>query len=145
MSKFESSQKDKPESVGKLMEKNTQENLNAIDKETDKFNDAWIELQKECFKGYSRMIQSIFELNNQTLRQAGANVDMPSAVQQFYQNTFDGYSKMISTGNQIMVGAMDVAKKNMQTFNENATSFSDLNNKIIRAGFSAYSNLFGRQ
>ena len=53
MSKTETAaQKEKNESLGKIMEKTTQENLNAIDKETNKFNEAWIDLQKECLKGY---------------------------------------------------------------------------------------------
>lgn len=120
-------------SIYSVAKDNTKQYSNAIEKTIPKYHQSVTQFQQECCKASENVTESIFSACNEIAKQAGWNTDVPEMALKASKQVNESAIKAVSMQNQITCATIDAAKHNMETFNENAKSFADLNKNILES------------
>lgn len=66
-------------------------------------------------------------------KQAGWNINVPEVAIQATKQANESAIKALNVQNQIVFATIDVAKHNVETFNQNAQSFANLNKNVLES------------
>jgi hypothetical protein len=83
-------------------------------------------------------MKSVLSVQKEIVNKAGINANIPDAALSTIRDTNDGINKVYSVQNQIVQTALDATKQNIQTFNDNAKAFADLNKNIIHSWINVF-------
>ncbi len=79
------------------------------------------------------MTKATLSLQKEFLKKTGWNTNVPEVSQKVFQGTTDAIIKARSIRDQIILAAIDTAKQNIKTWNDNAKTFADLNQNIMQS------------
>jgi len=99
---------------------------------------SWTDIQSEWYKAWKTAISSAISLQQEFARKTGINTNIPEAAKTAIVDTNKQIIKAKSVQNQITQATTGVIQKNIQTWNNNAGAFADLNKNILQSWISTF-------
>ena len=98
---------------------------------------ALTDLQEEYIHAWRNVIKANLTLQNEFATKSGFDMTVPEESQQTIRNITDEFLKTRSVRDQMVIATIEVAKKNIKTFSDNASAFTDLNRDIMQSWISS--------
>ncbi|MCH8914931.1 MAG: hypothetical protein IIA82_03680 [Thaumarchaeota archaeon] len=95
-------------------------------------------IQSEWYKAWKNTISSAISLQQEFATKTGINTDIPEAAKTAIVDTNKQIIKARSVQNQIIQATTDAIQKNIQTWNNSASTFTDLNRNILQSWISTF-------
>jgi len=121
-----------------IYEQNIISSFATINREVPKYYQSITDLQHQCIQTCENTMKSVLSVQKEIVNKAGINANIPDAALSTIRDTSDGINKVYSVQNQIVQTALDATKQNIQTFNDNAKAFADLNKNIIHSWMNVF-------
>ena len=121
-----------------IYEQNIISSFATINREVPKYYQSITDLQHQCIQTCENTMKSVLSVQKEIVNKAGINANIPDAALSTIRDTKDGINKVYSVQNQIVQTALDATKQNIQTFNDNAKAFADLNKNIIHSWINVF-------
>jgi len=99
---------------------------------------SWTDIQSEWYKAWKTAINSAISLQQEFARKTGINTNIPEAAKTAIVDTNKQIIKAKSVQNQITQATTGVIQKNIQTWNNSAGAFADLNKNILQSWISTF-------
>ena len=109
-----------------------------IYKEVPKFHQAITDLQQQYMQTCENTVKTSLSVQREFANKTGANTSIPDAALTAIKNTNMEINKAYSLQTQMIQTSIDTTKQNINTFNDNAKSFADLNKNIIQSWMSVF-------
>ncbi|TRZ69843.1 MAG: hypothetical protein D4R96_02520 [Nitrosopumilaceae archaeon] len=121
-----------------IYEQNIISSFATINREVPKYHQSITDLQHQCIQTCENTMKSVLSVQKEIVNKAGINANIPEVALNAIRDTNDGINKVYSVQNQIVQTALDATKQNIQTFNDNAKAFADLNKNIIHSWINVF-------
>lgn len=99
---------------------------------------SWTDIQSEWYKAWKTAITSAISLQQEFATKTGINTEIPEAAKTAIVDTNKQIIKARSVQNQISQATTSAIQKNFQTWNDNASAFTDLNKNILQSWISTF-------
>jgi len=96
------------------------------------------DIQSEWYKACKNTISSAISLQQEFATKTGINTDIPEAAKTAIVDTNKQIIKARSVQNQIIQATTSAIQKNIQTWNDSASAFTDLNKNILQSWISTF-------
>lgn len=93
-------------------------------------------IQAECYKTCKNAIASAISLQQEFAKKAGVSTELPESVKNVIVDTGKQITKARSVQNQIIQATTNSVLQNIKTWNDNASTFTDLNRNILQSWIS---------
>ena len=103
-----------------------------------RYQQAISELQDEYVQAWKKVTNATISLQKEFAIKSGFNSNLPEAGQNLVENMTEQVIKTRSVRDQIALTTIEVAKKNIKAWNDNANTFADLNRNIMQSWISAF-------
>lgn len=110
-----------------------------IEKSIPVFHQAATNLVQEYIQAWNNIATSFVDIQREFTTKAGIKSNLPIAISKLAKDSNDEINKIVSINNKISVASIDAAKQNVRTWNENYSSFAELNKNIIDSCVSTLS------
>ncbi|MGI0064975.1 MAG: hypothetical protein ACREAJ_00340 [Nitrosopumilaceae archaeon] len=107
-----------------------------VEQTASHFFKACTDLQEEYIHAWRNIIRANLSVQKEFVTKSGFDATMPETSQEIIRNMTDEFLKTRSVRDQIAISTIEVAKKNIKTFSDNASSFADLNRDIMQSWMS---------
>jgi len=97
-----------------------------------------INIQSEWYTAWKTTIISAISLQQEFATKAGIDTNIPEAARTAIVDTNKQIIKVRSVQNQIIQATTSAIQKNIQTWNESASAFTDLNKNILQSWISTF-------
>ena len=121
-----------------IYEQNIISSFATINREVPKYHQSITDLQHQCIQTCENTMKSVLSVQKEIVNKTGINANIPDAALNAIRDTNDGINKVYSVQNQIVQTALDATKQNIQTFNDNAKAFAELNKNIIHSWINVF-------
>lgn len=95
-------------------------------------------IQAECYKTCKNTITSAISLQQEFAKKTGISTELPEAVKNVIVDTNKQIIKAKSVQNQIAQATTNSIQQNIKTWNDNASTFTDLNRNILQSWISTF-------
>ena len=95
-------------------------------------------IQSEWYKAWKNAFSSAISLQQEFATKTGINTDISEAAKTALVNTNKQIIKAKSVQNQIIQETTSAIQKNIQTWNDSASAFTDLNRNILQSWISTF-------
>jgi len=95
-------------------------------------------IQSEWYKAWKTAINSAISLQQEFAKKTGIDTDIPEAAKTAIVDTNKQIIKAKSVQNQIIQATASAIQKNIQTWNNSASAFTDLNKNILQSWISTF-------
>jgi hypothetical protein len=95
-------------------------------------------IQSEWYKAWKTTINSAISLQQEFATKTGINTDISEAAKTAIVDTNKQIIKAKSVQNQIIQATTSAIQKNIQTWNNSASAFTDLNKNILQSWISTF-------
>jgi len=95
-------------------------------------------IQSEWYKAWKTTIESAISLQQEFATKTGINTDISEEAKTVIVDTNKQIIKAKSVQNQIFQATTSAIQKNIQTWNNNASAFTDLNKNILQSWISTF-------
>jgi hypothetical protein len=95
-------------------------------------------IQSEWYAAWKSAITSAISLQQEFATKTGINVDIPDAAKTALVDTSKQVIKAKSVQDQIVQTTASTIQKNIQTWNNSASTFTDLNKNILQSWISTF-------
>ena len=95
-------------------------------------------IQSEWYKAWKTAINSAISLQQEFAKKTGIDTDISEAAKTAIVDTNKQIIKARSVQNQIIQATTSAIQKNIQTWNESASAFTDLNKNILQSWISTF-------
>lgn len=95
-------------------------------------------LQQECAAAFKNTIENTISIQQEYIARTGLSSNVPSAYLKAVNDATEEMVKTSSVQSKAVLAAIDAARQNVKTFNENAKAFSDMNANVLQSWFSAW-------
>jgi hypothetical protein len=99
---------------------------------------SFTDIQSEWYTAWKTAINSAISLQQEFATKTGINTDIPEAAKTAIVDTSKQIIKAKSVQNQITQATTSTIQKNIQTWNNNASAFTDLNKNILQSWISTF-------
>ena len=99
---------------------------------------SWTNIQSEWYKAWKTTIKSAISLQQEFATKTGINTDSSEAAKTAIADTNKQIIKAKSVQNQIIQATTSAIQKNIQTWNNSASTFTDLNKNILQSWISTF-------
>lgn len=117
-------------------------NVNRYFEETEKNVTQYIQavsnLQQEFSTAYRNAVESAIELQQETAAKSGFNANLPPTYLKAVNDATEEMVKTSSVQNKAILAAMEVARQNIKTFNDNMKAFTTMDTSMLQSWFSAW-------
>jgi len=110
---------------------------NAVDA-IPQYLQSWTNIQSEGYKACKNTISSAISLQQEFAKKTGINTDIPEAAKNVIVDTNKQIIKARSVQNQIIQATTSAIQQNIQTWNNSASAFTDLNRNILQSWISTF-------
>ena len=118
----------------KNVEKYFENAIDSIPQNLQSFTD----IQSEWYKACKNTIISAISLQQEFATKAGIDTNIPEAARTAIVDTNKQIIKARSVQNQIIQATTSAIQKNIQTWNNSASAFTDLNKNILQSWISTF-------
>jgi len=122
-----------------VYQENIDKMLNIVKKSIPQYHQSITNVQQEYLQIFENMIDSSISLQKEFVTKVGIVSDAPTTTLNVIDDTTEEFVKSSSIQNQIALATIDATQQNIQTFNDNAKSFVDLNKNILQSWISTFS------
>ena len=95
-------------------------------------------IQSEWYKAWKNTISSTISLQQEFAKKTGISTDIPEAAKTALVDTNKQIIKAKSVQNQIIQETTSAIQQNIQTWNNSASAFTDLNRNILQSWISTF-------
>ena len=99
---------------------------------------SFTDIQSEWYKAWKTAINSAISLQQEFATKTGINTDIPEDAKNALVDTNKQIIKAKSVQNQIVQATASAIQKNIQTWNNGASAFTDLNKNILQSWISTF-------
>ena len=99
---------------------------------------SWTNIQSEWYKAWKTAINSAISLQQEFAKKTGIDTDISEAAKTAIVDTNKQFIKAKSVQNQIIQATASAIQKNIQTWNNSASAFTDLNKNILQSWISTF-------
>ena len=96
------------------------------------------DIQSEWYKACKNTISSAISLQQEFAKKTGIDTDISEAAKTAIVDTNKQIIKARSVQNQIIQATTSAIQKNIQTWNDSASAFTDLNKNILQSWISTF-------
>ena len=121
-----------------IFDKVNQRYFSEIEHSVPHFQQTLFDLQNECYKSWRNAINANVELQKELLGKSGFNFTLPKVTETIIDNVGNEIVKYRLACIKIAIATIESGTKNMKTWNDNASTFVDLNRKIINGWMSLF-------
>ena len=121
-----------------IYEQNINSSFATISREVPKYHQSVTDLQQQYMQTCENTMKSFLSVPKEIVNRTGIDATIPDAALNIIRETSDGINKVHSVQNQIVQTSIDAAKQNIQTFNDNAKAFTELNKNIVQSWMSVF-------
>jgi len=121
-----------------IFDKVNQRYFSEIEHSVPHFQQTLFDLQNECYKSWKNAINANVELQKELLGKSGFNFTLPKVTETIIDNVGNEIVKYRLACIKIAIATIESGTKNMKTWNDNASTFVDLNRKIINGWMSLF-------
>ena len=118
----------------KNVEKYFENVVDSIPKNLQSFTD----IQSEWYNACKNTISSAISLQQEFAKKTGIDTDISEAAKNVIVDTNKQIIKAKSVQNQIIQATTSAIQKNIQTWNNSASAFTDLNKNILQSWISTF-------
>ena len=111
---------------------------NNVEKATPQYLQSYTNLQQEYLAAWSKYIHSVISVQQKYANKIGVNTQTPEAATKVANSFTDEVVKAFDVQNKIVQTALDAARQNVKTINDNSTAFAELNQNIINSWITAW-------
>ena len=134
MSKNETQAKD----LFSAYQQNVDKFFNSFRQSVPQYHQAITNVQQEFLQAYENIADSTLTIQKEFAQKAGIAANIPEATLKAMHDTTEELLKTASIQNQVTLATIDATQQNINTFNDNAKSFADLNKNIMQSWISAF-------
>ncbi len=96
------------------------------------------DFQNEFYKTWKNTINANILLQKEFTTKSGLNSKLPDPIQKMLESMNNEHYKFRSLYNKNIIKSIETGKENIKVWNDNATTFVDLNQKIMQYWISAF-------
>jgi len=96
------------------------------------------DFQNEFYKTWKNSINANISLQKEFISKSGLNPKLTDAMQKMIDSMNNENFKFRSLYNKNIIKSIETGKENIKIWNDNATTFVDLNQKIMQSWMSAF-------
>jgi len=118
------------------------QNINRCFEEAEKNVTQYVQaassLHQEFTAAYKNAVESAIQFQQDAAIKSGLNANLPPSYIKALNDAADEMVKTSTVQNKAILAAMEAARQNVKTFNDNAKSFTEMNTNILQSWFSAW-------
>jgi hypothetical protein len=118
------------------------QNVNRYFEEAEKNVTQYIQaisnLQQEFSMAYKNAVEKAIEFQHEVATKSGFSANLPQTYLQAINDATEEIVKTSSVQNKAVLAAMEAARQNIKTFNENLKAFTTIDASILKSWFSAW-------
>ncbi|GKS66907.1 hypothetical protein YTPLAS73_04540 [Nitrosarchaeum sp.] len=134
-------QTNQSENVYSLYKQNVQKYFENVTKSVPQYFQSLTQLQQECAKACEKTIDASISMQQEFAKKNGLSTEIPDAT----KDTIVDISKQVvqanTVQNQIVKTTIDATVQNIKTFNDNVSSFADLNRNIVQSWITPFTQV----
>ncbi len=138
MSKIEQISKEQTKDNFAACQQSSNKYFADIENSVQRYQQATSDLQDEYIKAWKKVTNANISLQKEFANKTGFNSNLPEAAQNLVENMTEQVIKTCSVRDQIALTTIEVTKKNIKAWNDNANTFADLNRNIMQSWISAF-------
>lgn len=131
MSKVVDNMRGNQKDIYSVWKDNIENYYSNIEKSIPQFHQASTNLFQEYVEAWSNIATSIVDIQKEYATKAGIKSNLPEASMKVMHDTTEEINKSFSVQNKISIASIDAAKQNIKAWNDNTSTFADLNKSII--------------
>ena len=116
-----------------IYKQNVQKYFDGIAKNTPQYFQATTHFQEECMKSAKKSFDAAITMQQEFAQKSGLSTDIPEAAKTVIVDFNKQVIQASNIQNQIVKTTVDTTTQNVKTFNDNVTTFTDLNKNIIQS------------
>jgi len=116
-----------------IYKQNVQKCFDSISKNTPQYFQTTTHFQEECMKAAQKSFDAAITMQQEFAQKSGLSTDIPEAAKTVIVDFNKQVIQASSIQNQIVKTTVDTTTQNVKTFNDNVTTFTDLNKNIIQS------------
>ena len=121
-----------------VCKQNVHRYFDETEKNVAQYLQAVTNLQQECATACKNTIENAIAMQQEYVSRTGMSTNVPSAYLKAVNDATEEIVKTTSVQSKAALAAIDAARQNIKTFNENAKAFSDMNANILQSWFSSW-------
>lgn len=112
--------------------------FNSINQAVPRYHQAIANTQQDVLKMFESNTTSTIEVQKEIATKAGVATNVSEANLKVVQDTADGYIKMATIGNQMVLSTIDAAQQGVKAMAENAKALNELSRNTTRSWIAAF-------
>ncbi|MEZ7990133.1 MAG: hypothetical protein QMC56_07495 [Nitrosopumilus sp.] len=116
-----------------IYKQNVQKCFDSISKNTPQYFQTTTHFQEECMKAAQKSLDAAITMQQEFAQKSGLSTDIPEAAKTVIVDFNKQVIQASNIQNQIVKTTVDTTTQNVKTFNDNVTTFTDLNKNIIQS------------
>ena len=127
-----------PNDVFAIYKQNVQKCFESVTKNTPQYFQATTHFQEECVKAAQKSFDAAITMQQEFAQKSGLSSDVPDAAKTVIVDFNKQVIQASSIQNQIVKTVIDATTQNVKSFNDNVSTFTDLNKNIIQSWINAF-------
>jgi hypothetical protein len=121
-----------------IYKQNVQKCFDSVTKNTPQYFQATTHFQEECMKAAQKSFDAAITMQQEFAQKSGLSSDVPDAAKSVIVDFNKQIIQASSIQNQIVKTTVDTTTQNVKAFNDNVSTFTDLNKNIIQSWISTF-------
>ena len=102
------------------------------EKSVSQYHQSVANLQRECFESCRKICESVISIQQEFANRSGVSSNVPEAAQKITNDAIEAANKAFTVQNKVAQATIDTAIQNIKAFNDNASSFAELNRSVAQ-------------
>ena len=130
----------KPEAkeIYAVCRQNVNKYFEECEKNITQYMQAISNLQQEFVTAYKNAVDSTIEYQQDIVTKSGLGANLPQSYVKAINDATDEFVKSSSVQNKTILGAMEIARQNIKTFNDNLKALATMDTNILQSWFSVW-------
>jgi len=120
-------------------QENSNKMFDSVRKSVPQYHQSTTNVQQEFLQSFENMVGLFIIIQKEFVQKMGIASNTPVPMLNIIDNASEEFVKVSSTQKQITLTTIDAIQENIKIFNDNVTSFTDLNKKILQYWISTLS------
>ena len=116
-----------------IYKQNVQKCFESVTKNTPQYFQATTHFQEECMKAAQKSFDAAITMQQEFAQKSGLSSDVPDTAKTVIVDFNKQIIQASSIQNQIVKTVIDATTQNVKSFNDNVSTFTDLNKNIIQS------------
>jgi hypothetical protein len=121
-----------------IYKQNVQRFFESISKNTPQYFQTTTHFQEECMKTAQKSFDAAITMQQEFAQKSGLSTNIPDAAKTAIVDFNKQVIQANSIQNQIVKTTVDTTTQNVKAFNDNVSTFTDLNKNIVQSWISTY-------